>query len=300
MEIQNAQSNEKILGIRREIAAKTGLKNMATKKVCFVSVDVEDDRNHPLKPLHQRTWEGVENLEKILNVFDNHNIPATLFVTGQALERFPELAKQWSKKYEIASHSFAHNFLNTMSKDEREQDLEDYINVYKKIFKKMPCGFRAPSHIIDKEQIKLLENKGFLYDSSIVPRFPFFIKYRGYRKKAPLTPYYPSRSNCRKKGDMKILEIPVSGLVLGVPLWGSFLRYIPFATYKDLFKVRAPMFICLTMHSWDSVFFRGIKSKNCGNRFVKILDKMIYFLKTKNYKFMNGENIVKAFKIDKA
>ena len=40
---------------------------MKAKKVCFVSVDVEDDRSHPLKPLHQRTWEGVKNLEKILD-----------------------------------------------------------------------------------------------------------------------------------------------------------------------------------------------------------------------------------------
>ena len=269
---------------------------MANPKICFVSIDVEDDRSHPLKPLPQRTWNGVQNLERILNVFENQGMPATLFITGQTLERFPKLAKQWSKKYEIASHSFAHNFLNTMSQTEREQDLENYIKLYKKIFKKSCRGFRAPSHIIDEKQIKLLQDKGFLYDSSIVPRFPLFMKYRGFKKKAPKTPYFLSLKNCRKKGDMKILEIPVSGVALGIPLWGGALRYIPFTTYKDIFRMRAPSFICLTMHSWDAILLKGRKSKNSGDKFLKILDRTIALLKSKNYKFMNGESIAKEFK----
>ena len=269
---------------------------MANPKICFISVDVEDDKNHPLKPLSKRTWVGVENLKNILNLFEKHNMPATLFITGHALERFPKLAKQWSKKYEIACHSFAHNFLNTMSETERQQDLRDYINLYKKNFNKLPRGFRAPSHVIDKEQIKLLQDKGFLYDSSVVPRFPFLMKYRGFKNKAPITPYFPARNNCRKRGNMEILEIPVSGLLLGIPLWGGVLRYIPLSTYKDLFRVKSPSFINLTMHSWDAVSLKGRKSKNSGGKFLKILDKMIIFLKTKNYKFMDGESIAKTYK----
>jgi peptidoglycan/xylan/chitin deacetylase (PgdA/CDA1 family) len=270
---------------------------MANPKICFVSVDVEDDQNHPLKPLSQRTWEGARNLNNILDVFNRHNMPATLFTTGQVLERFPKLAKQWSKKYEIACHSFAHNFLNTMSEYEREQDLENYFKLYKKIFTKSPRGFRAPSHIIDPKQIKLLRDKGFLYDSSVVPRFPLLMKYRGFKRRAPITPYFPARANCRKKGDMEILEIPVSGLLLGIPLWGGALRYIPFTTYKELFKIRAPSFISLSMHSWDAILLKGRKSKNSGNKFLKILDRMIVFLETKNYKFMDGESIAKNYEI---
>jgi peptidoglycan/xylan/chitin deacetylase (PgdA/CDA1 family) len=269
---------------------------MANPKICFVSIDVEDDQNHPLKPLSKRTWVGVENLKNILDVFEKHNMPATLFVTGHALERFPKLAKQWSKKYEIACHSFAHNFLNTMSETERRQDLRDYINLYKKIFNKLPRGFRAPSHVIDKEQIKLLQDKGFLYDSSVVPRFPFFMRYRGFKRKAPKTPYFPARNNCRRKGDMKILEIPTSGLILGLPLWGGSLRYVPFKTYKDFFRISRPRFLNLSMHSWDAVFFRGKRSRNSGDKFLKILDRMIVLLETKNYKFMDGESIARTYK----
>ena len=269
---------------------------MANPKICFVSIDVEDDQNHPLKPLSKRTWDGAKNLNNILDVFEKYNMPATLFTTGQVLERFPELAKQWSKKYEIACHTFEHNFLNNMSEAERRRDLENYFKLYKKIFKKMPRGFRAPSHIIDEKQMKLLQDKGFLYDSSIVPRFPFFMNYRGFKKRAPKTPYFPARANCRKKGDMGILEIPTSGLILGLPLWGGSLRYVPFKTYKDFFRVSCPKFLNLSMHSWDAVSFRGKRSRNSGDKFLKILDRMINLLKTKNYKFMNGESIAKKFK----
>lgn len=182
-----------------------------------------------------------------------------------------------------------------MSKSEREQDIQHYINVYKKIFKKMPCGFRAPSNIIDEEQMKLLQDKGFLYDSSIVPRFPFFMKYRGYKKKAPIIPYHPSYNDCRKRGNMSILEIPTSGLILGIPLWGGSLRYIPFNVYRDLFRVSCPAFLNLAMHSWDAVSFRDVKFKNSGDKFIKILDKMICLLKAKDYEFMSGRDIAQKF-----
>lgn len=269
---------------------------MANQKICFVSVDVEDDQNHPLKPLSQRTWRGVENLKKILNVFEEQDIPATLFITGQTLEKFPELAQEWSKKYEIACHSFTHNFLNTMSLTEREQDLEDYIKLYKNIFKKKPLGFRAPSHIIDEKQIELLQDKGFLYDSSVVPRFPFFMRYRGFKKKAPIIPYHPLNKDCRKKGSMKILEIPVSGLLLGIPLNSESLKYIPYSTYRDIFRVSSPKFLTFFMHSWDAVSIKSRISKNSGDRFIQILQKMIYLLKIKNYEFINGEHIARTFK----
>ena len=160
----------------------------------------------------------------------------------------------------------------------------------------MPRGFRAPSHVIDPKEINLLQNKGFLYDSSVVPRFPFLVKYRGFKKRAPITPYSPARDNCRKKGNMEILEIPVSGLIFGVPLWGGVMRYIPFTSYKDMLNVKSPAFINLTMHSWDAVALKGRKSKNSGARFLKILDKMIVLLKSKNYKFMDGESIARAYK----
>ena len=72
-------------------------------KTCFLSIDVE-------KKEENNSFEGVEKLYGILNVFKKHNVNATLFVTGEVLERYPDLVKKWSDDYEIACHNYYHQF----------------------------------------------------------------------------------------------------------------------------------------------------------------------------------------------
>jgi len=239
-------------------------------KICFTSIDLEHDISKTSK-----TFQGVENLEKILSLFKKYDISATLFVTGEVLEKHPHLVKEWSENYEIASHSFSHRFWNTLNSEERKQELENFINLYQKIFQRKPLGFRAPSHLIDEEGIELLEKKGFLYDSSIVPHYPPFKKYRGYRGKAPLLPFYPKGRN--------ILEIPVRGQVFGIPLAGAWIRQLPVCFYRILFAVYCPKFITLNMHSWDVL----------DPQFIGKLEKILKILKNNNYQFLNGEQILK-------
>ncbi|MBI2625984.1 MAG: polysaccharide deacetylase family protein [Candidatus Nealsonbacteria bacterium] len=227
-------------------------------RVCFASIDVE----HP-----------IDNLSQILEVFKRNNIPATLFVTGKVLEQHPGLFKNLPSNYEVACHSFTHRFWNTLDSEERKKELSDFLFLYQNIFNKKPRGFRAPSHIIDEEALELLEEKGFLYDSSIVPHYPPFKKYRGYKGKRPLLPYSPN--------GRKILEIPVRGQIFGVPLAGAWITKLPYLIYRILFIFYRPKFITLSIHSWD-------KLKN--------LERIIRLLKNKNYQFLNGSEIYQNYK----
>lgn len=228
------------------------------RRICFASVDVE---------------ENIKDLGKILDIFKRYDISATLFVTGHILAKYPGLAKDWSQDFEIACHSFTHRFWNLINKEEREKELDDFISLYLGIFKEKPKGFRAPSHIIDDEGIKILEEKAFLYDSSVVPHYPPFKKYRGYKGKAPLMPYSP-------KGG-KILEIPVTGHLFGIPLAGAWIRKLPPWFYKILFFIYCPRFVTLSFHSWE-------KSKK--------FEEIIKLLKGKNYQFLNGAEIYKNYR----
>ncbi len=255
-------------------------------KICFASIDVEHDLGEG-----ERRFSGVENLDKILSIFKKHGIAATLFVTGQVLEKYGSLVKEWSGDFEIACHSFSHRFWNTLSFQEREKELTDYLNLYQEIFNEKPRGFRAPSHLIDREGIKLLEDRGFLYDSSVVPHYPFFKTYRGFRGRAPLLPYQPSSQDYRRRGDMKILEIPVRGQVFGIPLAGAWIGRLPFWFYQTLFKVYRPAFLTISMHSWDILDWPQKKTR--PEHFLEKLDKTIALLKNKNYQFFNGEQILK-------
>lgn len=237
------------------------------KKICFASVDVEHDFREKDK------FYGVESLGSILDIFKKHNIPATFFVTGAVLQRYTDSAKEWGANYEIACHTLTHRFWNTLNVKERGNEIDGFFTLYQGIFQKLPIGFRAPSHIIDDEGIKLLEEKGFSYDSSIVPHYPPFKKYRGHKGRRPLLPYYPK--------DRKILEIPIRGQVFGIPLAGAWIKKLPSFFYKILFSVYSPSFITLNMHSWDTL----------NPQFLNKLDKLLKLLKDENYRFLNGEQI---------
>jgi len=228
-------------------------------KTCFASIDVEG--------------ENIEITGKILEVFKKHKLPATLFLTGEVLEKHADSAENWAQDYEIACHGFTHRFWNTLNAQERQKELDDFISLYRSVFKKSPVGFRAPSHVIDEEAIDLLARKGFLYDSSMVPHYPPFKKYRGYKGKAPLLPF-------RFKG-INVLEIPVRGQAWGIPLAGAWIRGLPVWFYRILFFFYQPEFITLNMHSWDVL----------DKRFVGKLEKIIEILEKEKYQFKNAEQL---------
>ena len=273
------------------ISIKSAYPHNGMDKTCFLSIDVEKKENQDKNP-----FEGVEKLDNIFNIFKKYKADATLFVTGEVLERYPHLVKKWSKDFEIGCHNYYHIPLDKINLSEREKQIKDFINLYKSIFDKLPASFRAPRNIIDNEQIPLLEKYGFLYDASVFPRYPWRIhRYEGYRGRAPVFPYYPNRSDYRKRGNIKILEIPEAGLIFGIPLVGTWLRKLGVFFFKILFWFKKPQFISFSMHSWDGVKFKGRSSKNSGEKFLRQLDKMVEFLKKIGYEFKTGEKIYEEF-----
>ncbi len=255
-------------------------------KTCFVSIDVEHDFTLPSHSREIKQFQGIKNLDKILDVFKKGGVSATLFITGEVLEKYSDKVKKWAEDYEIASHGFSHKFWNTLNVDERRKELRGYEKLYENVFDGMPNGFRSPSHLIDEQAIELLRYQGYLYDSSVVPHYPFFKKYRGYKKRAPLSPYYPSVDDCRKQGNVNILEIPTTGQIFGIPLAGAWIAKLPIWFYEILFKISCPHFITLSCHSWDIL----------KPSFLEKLEAILILLEKKDYKFLNGIQVFNEYK----
>ena len=261
-------------------------------KICFLSIDVEKHENQKDQP-----FEGVDNLDNILNIFKKHKANATLFVAGEILEYCPDLVKKWSKDFEVSCHNYWYVALDKINLPERERQIRDFVNLYKNILGYPPKGFRAPRNVIDNNQFPILERYGFLYDSSVLPRYPWPIKlYAGYRGRAPIFPYYPNINNYRKKGEMKILEIPESPIsfslpMIHIPFVATWLRKWGVKVFKILLKSRKQDYLSFSMHSWDSVKFVGKSHKNSGKIFLRQLDEILGFLKKIGYEFKSGEQI---------
>lgn len=224
------------------------------KKPGLIQIDVDGlwvifqhfgfDNNSPEDILYESA------LPRFIDLFDAYDIKATLFVVGKDLlssSKVKLLKKAVEKGHEIANHTMTHaegfSFLPLQEKiseiEQAQKIIYDTLGVVTK-------GFRTPSNDVDGEVLKILEDRGYIYDSSLLPTYygPLFKKLKFSSLKirhknhylgrsiyglSPLRPYNPSYKDIWKKGKMKIIEIPITTMPwLRLPFHTSF----TFAAYN--------------------------------------------------------------------
>lgn len=262
-------------------------------KIALITIDVEEDLDKNKRD--KKTYCGVEKLDYFMEFLQENNLICTLFVTGDVLSRYPEKIKKWVESNEIGCHGFRHISLDLLSKNKREDELKKFIRLYSNLLELRPKGFRAVQNIIDNEQIVLLEKEGFVYDSSVVPAYIPFKKYKGYKGNASKKPYFPSSSNylidC-KESRKSMIEIPLSPAFMNFPLSGIWLKRLGTCFYNVLFLMHKPKFIVLLFHSWD---FIDLKKTNIDQKFAESITSFILELK-KSYRFMKAVEIADRYK----
>jgi hypothetical protein len=246
------------------------------------SVDVEKD-------LHTDAVRGISSLIILSNLLKKYQIFATFFVTGEILEKYPKLFKELSKEgHEIALHGYSHRRFDIMSNKEKEAEINKMVKVYKKIFKCLPIGFRAPQHSIDSRTIDLLEKYGFKYDSSKTP-FNLLIL-RHINNSLSVVNNFLSYPCPHKIRDSRMFEIPRTAFLFST---GGFeLKIYPSFFYKFLILILDKMNIpfVFVMHSWDMINIPSRTNKLCNkDKFLNRLDSFLaYSSKKLNYVTMRS------------
>ena len=94
-------------------------------------------------------------------------LKATFFVLGWVAERLPGLVRQiQARGHEVASHGYNHNLCNRCSVEELRKDLRQSKKILEDILGTAVPGYRAPSFSINEQTLAILEEWGYLYDSS--------------------------------------------------------------------------------------------------------------------------------------
>ncbi len=114
-----------------------------------------------------------ENIDKILNLFKQHDVHATFFTVGLIAENSPAIIKKIAEAgHELASHGFAHRRIFDMSPEEFEEDLVRSKIAIEKAAGKRVLGYRAPEWSLKQSNLwalDVLKKVGFAYDASAVP-----------------------------------------------------------------------------------------------------------------------------------
>ena len=141
----------------------------------FLGIDFEDwyhpqliKENLPLeKKLEPKVIQGID---KILDWLRQNDTLATFFVVGELLEYQPELLdKIIENDHEIGFHTMHHNRLD---EDDFKEKFSQELDRFAELTQKRSIGFRAPTFSLNNTSswaIDVLEQKKYLYDSSIIP-----------------------------------------------------------------------------------------------------------------------------------
>ena len=143
-----------------------------------ITVDVEED----CPPMLTSTRGMEEGLPKLLDLFKKEGIKATFFVTGMMAEQYPDLIYRIPKEgHELGCHGYTHARFDRMEEEEARIALKQAGKVLRQ-FEKRLVSFRAPNLQFPEKYLKLLEEEGFLYDSSLAAYKPPFSQKQSRRQ----------------------------------------------------------------------------------------------------------------------
>ena len=223
----------------------------------FFTVDVEDwfHTANFYKVLNISDWDNQEkrvekNTETILSILSKSGNKGTFFTLGWVAERYPQLIKKISAEgHSIASHGYNHQLVYSLTPEEFRKDISSAKKILEDLTGQEVIGYRAPNFSITDWAIDILQEEGYLYDSSVFPT-EFHDRYGKLKKyKISNEPIYEI-----KKG---FWEIPLSCNQLfkkNVP-WagGAYFRLLPYSIYKMGFRrtLKNKDYFTFYIHPWE-------------------------------------------------
>lgn len=205
-------------------------------KTAFFTIDVETlfEANCLENHRGESNVDGKEGFVSLLNTLDSFNIRATLFLTGEAVEKWnKEIKEAVAKGHELSIHALEHKSVVGISDEEFENSILMMKKLIEENFSVTPAGYRAPCFGIDENKIKILKKCGLKYDSSALN-----FKKAIYSGSLDLSGYEKINDCIFRQGDFfeikptmfktALGEFPVSG--------GGYLRLAPWTIVKPALK----------------------------------------------------------------
>jgi peptidoglycan/xylan/chitin deacetylase (PgdA/CDA1 family) len=124
---------------------------------------------HRMTPMSHQSYGPLVGVPRILDLLARHDVRATFFVPGYSAERYPEVVRSIAEAgHEIAHHSYFHE--NTVGMDEQTEAamIDRGLRALNDVAGVRPVGYRAPMWELNYHTPRLLAERGFLYDSSLM------------------------------------------------------------------------------------------------------------------------------------
>jgi polysaccharide deacetylase family protein (PEP-CTERM system associated) len=221
-----------------------------------LSIDLEEYfQIHVLSGIIKpESWDSLpssveENTLKILGLLEKQGVRATFFCLGWIADHHKNLIRTIHRMgHEIACHGYSHQAIYRQDVDQFRDDVSRAKDILENTTGEKVIGYRAPTYSITEKTLwalEVLEDLGFLYDSSI---FPIYHDNYGI----PDAPRFPHRIQ-----GSGLVEFPISTIKLGpfnLPIsGGGYFRLIPYPLLRkgleSLKSSRKPFIFYI--HPWE-------------------------------------------------
>jgi peptidoglycan/xylan/chitin deacetylase (PgdA/CDA1 family) len=106
-------------------------------------------------------------VERILDVLDRHQIPATFFVEGWNARKYASLAREIvARGHELGSHGWMHEPWEKLDRDTEADLIQRTTETLADIIGRPPRGWRSPGGVTTTSTLGLIHDAGYAYDSS--------------------------------------------------------------------------------------------------------------------------------------
>lgn len=134
-----------------------------------------------MSPMSHQSYGPLVGVPRILALLKRHDITATFFIPGYSAHRYPEVVRAVAQAgHEIAHHSYFHE--NTIGMDEKTEAamIDLGLRALHDVAGVRPEGYRAPMWEMNFHTPRLLAERGFRWDSSLMDSdYPYVLAVDG-------------------------------------------------------------------------------------------------------------------------
>lgn len=127
-----------------------------------------DPRHHELPGVLSYGKYGAKvGVPKILDLLAQESLTGTFFVPGWTAEKYPHIVETiLAGGHEIGHHGYTHAAPDPIDPGMVEREIDMGLAALEKVAGIRPVGYRAPDGVASELSLRLLTERGFLYNSS--------------------------------------------------------------------------------------------------------------------------------------
>jgi peptidoglycan/xylan/chitin deacetylase (PgdA/CDA1 family) len=119
--------------------------------------------------MSHQAYGPLTGLPRLLRILARHSVRSTFFVPGYTAHRYPDAIRSIvDAGHEIAHHGYLHEPLIGVDPKVEAEILDQGLEALEEVTGVRPTGYRAPMWELTYASPRLLAERGFLYDSSLM------------------------------------------------------------------------------------------------------------------------------------